>query len=309
MDITAAIKEYQAHLRVERGLSVNTLVSYDHDLREYCAFLAERDCRTLDAVTSEDVEAHITALRASGLSTTTVERHLSAIKGFHKFCLRESLTAQYPLQIALRLKRARKLPDVLSIDQVGRLLEACEPFGDDPLLLRDRALLELLYSSGLRESEICDLRLNDLNFDEGILRVIGKGNKERLVPVGSVAARWVTRYLAQGREHLHPRGGLPPVSDRLFLTSKGKPLYRQAVFTVVRDAGLRVGIEGLHPHTLRHSFATHLLEGGADLRVVQELLGHADLSTTQIYTHIDQSRLREDYLHAHPRAHIRRSLY
>ena len=306
MKLSAAVQEYEAHLRVERGLSGNTLAAYGRDLRDYSAFLATRGHTTLDTIAPADLEAHLSALRASGLSASTVERHLSAIKGFHKFCLRESLTTASPLRALPRLKRARKLPAVLSIDQVGRLLEACDPDAG-PLSLRDRAMLELLYSSGLRESEVCDLKLDDLDFNEDMVRVIGKGNKERLVPMGSVAARYLDRYLKEARGQLHPKDSLPSSSDRVFLTSKGKPLYRQAVFTVVRDAGRRIGIEGLHPHTLRHSFATHLLEGGADLRVVQELLGHADLSTTQIYTHIDQSRLREDYLLAHPRARLRRT--
>ena len=305
MELTAALKEYLAHLRVERGLSPNTLAAYERDLRDYQDFLSERDHTALDAITPEDVEAHLGALRGARLGASSIQRHLSALKGFHKFCLRESLTQNFPLQTVPRLKQVRKLPTVLGIDQISRLLEACEPTG--PLTLRDRALLELLYGSGLRESELCDLTLADLDLDEGIVRVVGKGNKERIVPLGSVAVGYIQRYLTEGRPYLRPKRSLPPTSDRVFLTSKGKPLYRQAVFFVVRDAGQRVGVEGLHPHTLRHSFATHLLEGGADLRVVQELLGHADLSTTQIYTHIDQARLREEYLHAHPRAGLRRT--
>ncbi|MCL2654669.1 MAG: site-specific tyrosine recombinase XerD [Coriobacteriia bacterium] len=306
MEVSVALKEYLAHLRVERGLSPHTIDAYARDLRDYQSFLKQRGCGELDAITPADAEAHIAALRQAGRGAATVQRHVSALKGFHKFCLRESLTQNYPLKSLPRLKRGRTLPSVLSIDQVSRLLDACDPQGV-PLLLRDRALLELLYGSGLRESELCNLRLDDLNLKEEMVRVIGKGNKERLVPMGSVAVRWMQRYLAEGRLLLHAKGGLPPVSDRVFLTSKGKPLYRQAVFIVVRDAGQRIGLEGLHPHTLRHSFATHLLEGGADLRAVQELLGHADLSTTQIYTHIDQARLREDYLRAHPRARLRRT--
>ena len=303
MEIADALREYLNHLRVERGLSANTLAAYGRDLDGYQAFLKSRNVSVLDTVSPDDIEEHLGELRDAGLSASTLQRHLCALKGFHKFCLRESFTQNYPLKAMPRLKRGRKLPFVLSIDQVSRLLAACEP-GGDPLLLRDRALLELLYGSGLRESEVCDLKLDDLNFEQGVVRVVGKGNKERLVPLGSVAARWIERYLREGRLYLHPKGGLPPSSDRVFLTSKGKPLYRQAVFIVVRDSGARIGIENLHPHTLRHSFATHLLEGGADLRVVQELLGHADLSTTQIYTHIDQARLREDYLSSHPRAQL-----
>ncbi|MCL2333050.1 MAG: tyrosine recombinase XerD [Actinomycetia bacterium] len=305
MELAVALKEYLAHLRVERGLSVNTLAAYERDLRDYRDFLGTRGRVTLDDIVPDDVEAHLGALRGEGLGASTVQRHLSAVKGFHKFCLREAFTRSYPLQALPRMKRVRKLPTVLGIDQVDRLLEACD--GQDPLTLRDRALLELLYGCGLRESELCDLTLDTLNFAESIVRIVGKGNKERLVPLGSVAAGCLQRYLAEGRLHLHPKGGLPPEGDRVFLTSKGKPLYRQVVFSVVRDAGRRIGIEGLYPHMLRHSFATHLLEGGADLRVVQELLGHADLSTTQIYTHIDQARLREEYLHAHPRAGLRRA--
>ncbi|MCL2324419.1 MAG: site-specific tyrosine recombinase XerD [Actinomycetia bacterium] len=305
MELSVALKEYLAHLRVERGLSPHTLAAYERDLRDYRDFLEERVHTSLDDIVPADVEEHLGALRTSGLSSASVQRHLSALRGFHKFCLRESFTENYPLKAMGRIKQGRKLPDVLSIDQVSRLLGVFEP--SDPMSLRDRALLELLYGSGLRESEICALRIDDLDCEGGVVRVVGKGDKERIVPLGSVATEYIQRYLDEGRAHLHPKGGLPSASDRLFLTSKGKPLYRQAVFTVVRDAGLRIGIEGLHPHTLRHSFATHLLEGGADLRVVQELLGHADLSTTQIYTHIDQARLREDYLHAHPRAGLRRS--
>lgn len=298
------VAEFLGYLSVERGSSANTLAAYGRDLRDYAAFLAARGTTAPDDVTRADVTAWVLDLRARGLAPSSVERKVSAAKSLHRFLVREGVTENNPTARLPLPKKPARLPDVISVDNADRLL--AQPFPDSPAGLRDRAILEVLYGCGLRASELVGLDLTDLDLADGVVRVYGKGSKERLVPVGAIASGSLEAYLRAGRLQLRARRSLNADSGALFLNSRGGRLSRQAVFVIVRRYGARVGLE-LHPHTLRHSFATHLLEGGADLRALQEMLGHSDISTTQIYTHVDRRHVREEYLSTHPRARARYS--
>lgn len=230
-----------------------------------------------------------------------MRRRISAVRGYHKFLVREGLTASNPAEAVDIPKAADVLPDVLSIEEVGRMLDAY--IDERPSGLRDRAILEVLYGCGLRVSEVCGLDLDNLHLDDGFLRVFGKGSKERIVPIAGAADAALRTYLAEGRPTL-ARGTAvanPDARAAVFLNQRGGRLGRQSVFNLVRKAGRAINRYDLHPHTLRHSFATHMLKGGADLRVLQEILGHADMSTLQVYTHLDRTHLHEEYAHAHPR--------
>ena len=297
MDLARAREEYLSYLTVERGSSLNTIESYGRDLMRYVTYLAEQDIHNPDNVTRNIVEAHIAALRDVGLAPSSVERALSAIKGFHRFMVAEQITKNFPTAELPLPKAPETLPDVISPEDAMRLLD--QPFGTRPTDLRDRAILEVLYGCGLRVSELCGLDLVSVSLADEIVRVFGKGSKERLVPLVGTAKGALTEYLDNARGVLaSQRSG-----GAVFLNARGGRITRQAVHMIVAKRGRLVGLEGLHPHTLRHSFATHLLEGGADLRVVQELLGHASVSTTQLYTHVDRTHIRMTYLCAHPRAH------
>lgn len=302
VSVRAYIDDYLNHLAVERGASSNTLLAYGRDLGEYGTFLAERSLTEPDRIRREDVTSFIASLRARGLSPSSIERKVAAVKGFHKFLVREGLTENHPTSRLPLPKVPERLPDVISIDDADKLLS--QPFPDGPLGLRDRAILETLYGCGVRVGELVGIDTGDIDLDGGFVRVLGKGNKERMVPVGGMAAHAVRAYIGSGRPFLRPKRSIAATSA-LFLNARGGRLSRQAVYRMVREYGGRVGLEGLHPHTLRHSYATHLLEGGADLRVLQELLGHADISTTQVYTHVDRGHMREEYLSTHPRARMR----
>lgn len=295
-----AVGEYLAFLAVERNLARNTVEGYRRDLSAYTGFLAERDVADPDRVERADIDAFVAARRDAGYADASVERALSAIKGLHAFMLREGFTTAHPTA-ALRLpKKEEHLPDFLTIDEARALLE--QPFPDTAAGARDRAILEVLYGCGLRVSELSGLDLRDLYLDEEFMRVVGKGSKERLVPILGTARAALMGYLDGPRDELtrHARSG--QATSAVFLNKNGGRLSRQSVHALCERYGRAVGIEGLHPHTLRHSFATHMLAGGADLRVLQEILGHADISTTQVYTHLDRTQLREVYLAAHPRA-------
>ena len=295
-----AVGEYLAFLAVERNLARNTVEGYRRDLSAYTGFLAERGVTDPDRVERADIDAFVAARRDAGYADASVERTLSAIKGLHAFMLREGLTTAHPTA-ALRLpKKEEHLPDFLTIDAARALLE--QPFPDTAAGARDRAILEVLYGCGLRVSELSGLDLRDLYLDDEFMRVVGKGSKERLVPILGTARAALMGYLDGPRDELarHARSGL--ATSAVFLNTNGGRLSRQSVHALCERYGRVVGIEGLHPHTLRHSFATHMLAGGADLRVLQEILGHADISTTQVYTHLDRTQLREVYLAAHPRA-------
>lgn len=296
MELGQALAEYLGYLAVERGSSPHTVEAYGRDLRRYLSWLAERGVTDPDAVKRELVEAHVADLTEVGLAPASVERAVSAIKGFHRFMVSDELCRAYPTADLPLPAKPSRLPDVISVADAARLLD--QPFPQTPAGLRDHAILEVLYGCGLRASELCGLDLRSVLLDEELLRVFGKGEKERVVPVLGAAEEALRAYLERGRGALVGRRPTAAV----FLNVRGGRLSRQSVHAIVERYGRVVGIAGLHPHTLRHSFATHLLEGGADLRVVQELLGHANIATTQLYTHVDRSHIRRVYLAAHPRA-------
>jgi len=304
--IQGAIDQYLAHLAVERGLSGNTLAAYRRDLARYTAYLEVRGRATVDQVVEDDVESFVLAIRSGSdgravLSASSSARAVVAVRGWHRFCAQEGFTAIDPAGEVRPPAQPRRLPKAISTSEVERLLEAAS-LGDGPGPLRDRALLELIYATGARISEAVGLDVDDLDLTEGhaSVRLFGKGRKERIVPVGSYAVAAVQAYLVRARPAFSVNGrGTPAV----FLNTRGERLSRQSAWVVLRRAAERAGLAGtISPHTLRHSFATHLLAGGADVRVVQELLGHASVTTTQIYTLVTQDTLREVYAASHPRA-------
>ena len=292
------IQDYLGYLVAERGSSPATIRAYQKDLDDYAQFL-ENEChvKTADTITREHIIAFQNDLYKRGLASSTIARRTSTVKGYHRFLVREGLLSKDPSQTVGIPKKPEKLPDVLSVEQVCSLLDAM-PLSS-PREIRDAAMLEVLYGCGLRVSELVGLDVDRVRFDEGTLRVLGKGSKERLVPFSGVAAARVQQYLQDARPYLTCSKAKP--CPALFLNARGGRLSRQSVHAIVEKAGLSIGAKNLHPHTLRHSFATHLLEGGADLRAIQEMLGHSDIATTQIYTHVQTSLLREEYLAAHPR--------
>ena len=295
---------YLDHLTVERGLSRNTLASYGRDLDRYVAFLTAAGIDDLAAATPADLTRHLAGLRAGdddhpALSAASAARAMSAVRGLHRFAAREGLAGEDVSRDVRPPAPPRRLPKALAVDAVERLLAAP---GDDPLGLRDRALLEFLYGTGARISEAVGIAVDDLDDEAVVLR--GKGGRTRLVPLGRYARAALDAYLVRSRPGLAAAGtGTPAV----FLNARGGPLSRQSAWTVLRRAAQTAGlpVDGPHavsPHTLRHSYATHLLDGGADVRVVQELLGHASVTTTQVYTLVTVDRLREVYATSHPRA-------
>jgi len=284
------------YLALEAGHSVNTVESYLRDLRRFVAWVAARGASGPGQVTRKLVREFVFALKDLGLSASTIRRHVSAIRTYYGFLLAEGRVDVDPSERLEMPRRGRKLPDTLAVADVERLLAA--PSADEPLAWRDRALLELAYGAGLRASELCGLTVNHLLLAEGLVRVLGKGSKERLVPIGRGVIGAVSVYLRQIRPTLD-RGRS---KDRVLLNSRGEPLSRVGAWGIVKRCAKVAGIrKRVTTHTLRHSFATHLLEGGADLRAVQEMLGHADLSTTQIYTHVDREYLRAVHRQFHPR--------
>jgi integrase/recombinase XerD len=298
------VQTYLDHLAVERGLARNTLTSYRRDLSRYVSFLEAAGVPTLDAATEEHVAGFLAALRRgddehSPLKASSAARSVVAVRGLHRFAAREGLVASDAARAVRPPTPARRLPKALSVDDVGALLEAADVEGS-PRGLRDRALLEVLYGTGARISEAVGLTLDDLDLVGAAVLLHGKGGKDRLVPLGRMAAASVDAYLVRGRPALAAAGRGTPA---LFLNNRGGVLSRQSAWAVLRAAAERAGLTvDVSPHTLRHSFATHLLDGGADVRVVQELLGHASVTTTQIYTMVTVDRLREVYATAHPRA-------
>ena len=285
-------------------MAVNTLASYRRDLRRYLAFAAARGLVEPSAVTERDITDFLAALRAGDaehppLGVSSAARTLVAVRGLHRFWLLEGVTETDPAAGVRPPTPAKRLPKAITVDQVEALLAAAS-LGDTPTSLRDRALLEVLYGCGARISEAVGLDVDDLDLDAGAVRLKGKGGKQRVVPLGSFAREAASAYLVRGRPVFAARGvGSPAV----FLNSRGGRLSRQSAWTALRAAAERAGLAGkVSPHTLRHSFATHLLDGGADVRTVQELLGHASVTTTQIYTLVTAEKLREVYAAAHPRA-------
>ncbi|HEY3923467.1 MAG TPA: site-specific tyrosine recombinase XerD [Acidothermaceae bacterium] len=310
-DVARLVRTYLDHLVVERGLAKNTLSSYRRDLRRYLDFLAQQQRDDLGQVTEEDVAAFLAALRLGDsehppLSASSAGRTIVAVRGFHRFAVREGNVDADTAGAIRPPTPARRLPKAIAVEDVERLLEAAGADGT-PRAQRDRALLEVLYGTGARISEAVGLDIDDVDLDAGMVRLFGKGSKDRMVPLGSYAKAALERYLALGRPTLAvgaPASRTPRDSRAaVFLNARGGRLSRQSAWTVLRTAATRAGLTaGISPHTLRHSFATHLLDGGADVRVVQELLGHASVTTTQIYTMVTVERLREVYASAHPRA-------
>ncbi len=304
MNFEGVKSSYLDQLRIERGLSPNSISSYSRDLAKFERFLdqAKRDYVKLS---SDDITDFSVFLKSEGLSLSSINRTLSGIKGFYKYLAQEYGISDPTTEIS-SAKLARKLPKALTIDEVTRLIESAEREGD-PVSLRDRALLELLYSTGARVSEVIGLNVSDFSLsstadeDVHIVKVKGKGSKERLVPLGKFAVAAVENYLTRIRPALSAKNSKS--EGALFLNSRGKRLSRQSAWQVVLDAAEATGLMGkVSPHVLRHSFATHLLDGGADIRVVQELLGHSSVTTTQIYTLVTIDKVREAYSTAHPRA-------
>jgi integrase/recombinase XerD len=296
------VLDFLAHLEFERGLSRNTLAAYRTDLLQFGRFIAARGVEATVAQPTDlsDFLADLAAGDGNGrapCSTSTVHRKAACLRSFYRHLRREEVTNDDPAARLATPRRGRKLPEVLSYSEVQRLL--AQPKGNDPAAVRDRALLELMYASGLRASETISLEVGHVDVDHGIVQAFGKGSKERLVPVGQKAIAAVRAYLRSGRLHLNHTAD----ERKLFLNFRGGPLTRQGLYKIVLRHAKTAGLDGrMSPHTLRHSFATHLLSGGCDLRSVQEMLGHADLSTTQLYTHLSGEELKEVYFKAHPRA-------
>ena len=298
-------EQFLVHIGIERGLAKATVSAYESDLNKYVAWLQTHGITKPDDIAKQDVEDYIAALDADGESARSKARRLASIHEFHRFALAQHAVSADVAASVKAPKGASVLPDVLSVDEVSRLLDAAAVGGStDPVVLRDKALLEFMYATGCRVSEAVGTNLDDIYLEEKVVRLMGKGSKQRLVPLGSYARNSVVAYLNAGRGELERRSTAKvPERRALFLNKRGKRISRQSVWEIVKTAGGRAGItKPLHPHTLRHSFATHLIQGGADVRTVQELLGHASVTTTQIYTHVSPEALIETYLTAHPRA-------
>jgi integrase/recombinase XerD len=313
-ELAATLPLFLGFIRVECGLSANTLDAYERDVRDALSFLTRRGRTTLGSITGRDLSEHLASLRSEkNHQGSTVIRHLATMRVYFRWLVAVGKLAENPADVLERPTRWKKLPTLLSPRQVKALIESPRPEQDAalkkkgavslPLHLRDRALLELLYACGLRASESATLSVRDFHETLGVVMVTGKGDKQRLVPVGKPAQMAVKTYLADCRPLLVRPDGRD--KGRLLLSRTGRPLERVAVWQLVKKHAATAGLLGpgrrVHPHVLRHSFATHLLAGGADLRVVQELLGHADIATTQIYTHVDSSRLKEVHSKFHPR--------
>ncbi|QTJ38951.1 site-specific tyrosine recombinase XerD [Dolosigranulum pigrum] len=294
-----ALAEYIIYLKIERGLSANTVTSYKRDIEKYLTFLTEKKITQLDEVSRFEILDFLQTLRQSGAADNSIIRMVSSLRKFHQYLKRESIVSDDPMQLIDTPKKASTLPKAISPQAVEQLLEA--PDTTTPLGVRDRTILELMYATGLRISELVNLKLSDMHLTMGFIQTMGKGEKERIIPLGEIASQWLDHYLDGARVYLQDQS--VETSEYVFLNSRGKGLSRQGVWKKVKQLALEAGIDqNVTPHTLRHSFATHLLENGADLRMVQELLGHADISTTQIYTHITKTRLKQVYSDYHPRA-------
>lgn len=292
------IIDYLHYLQIERGLSLNTRKSYERDLHKYLLFLKEQKIDQWQLIDRYIIMEYLQTLHNEHNSSATIIRMISSLRGFHQFLRQEGFTDHDPMQHIDSPKKAQKLPNTLSVEEVTKLIET--PDTTKPLGIRNRTILEVMYATGLRVSELVDLKIGDLHLSMGLLQTIGKGDKERIIPLGDYAIQWIEKYLEEARPTLIKKN---KNETRLFVNHHGKPLSRQGVWKnlnkIVQEAGINKNIT---PHTLRHSFATHLLENGADLRIVQELLGHADISTTQIYTHITKQRMADVYKQHFPRA-------
>jgi integrase/recombinase XerD len=291
------LKEYLSVLRLERNLSENTIISYKNDLNSLFRFLQKWNITDPSEISSFQLTEFFKALDKTGLSSTTAARYFSSIKSFFKYLYQNKYLQENPVERLGSPKLSKNLPVVLSVEEMDSIIKlpnVCTKLG-----MRDKALLELLYACGTRVSETTNLKISDLFLEEEVIRVLGKGSKERLVPIGSSAIHWVEEYLLKSRPLLEKK---LQSENILFLNNRGKKLSRMGVWKIIDKYSKEAEIKKeVHPHTFRHSFATHLLEGGADLRAVQEMLGHADISTTQIYTHIDRDFIKQVHKDFHPR--------
>ncbi len=297
MDWDAQLEKYIRHLALEKALADNTLFAYENDLKRYTGYLQEKKIRRSSEITPLLLQNFIGQLYDLGLSGSSMARNFSAIRGFHQYLIMNDLAETDPSELLETPRLKRKLPEVLSVEETVSIIE--QPDTEQPLGIRDRAMLEVLYGCGLRISELLNLELNSFFPEEEILRIRGKGARERFVPAGKEAVYRLKIYLARVRPVL--AGGVHS-KNKIFLNRNGRPMSRMGLWKIIRKYVVQANISSdVHPHTFRHCFATHLLENGADLRAVQELLGHADISTTQIYTHVSQKRLSEIYKEFHPR--------
>ena len=296
----ASLSAYLQQLKFEKGLSENSLESYKNDLTRYISFVSGiLKIEDLAGITFHHIEEYLSEMGALGLAPRSIARNISSIRGFHEYCLSEQLAVSNPAEIIETPKFTQKLPDVLLIDEVASILNA--PEKETAAGLRDAAILETLYGTGMRVSELVNLELNQILLEIGFIRVIGKGNKERLVPIGEVNKEILLQYINEVRQLFisNPAN----TQNKVFLNQRGKPLSRMSVWNIVQKYTTLAGInKHVYPHAFRHSFATHLLEGGADLRAVQDMLGHSSILTTEIYTHIDRNYLHQTYKSFHPRS-------
>jgi len=292
------VQNYLRYLSLERGLSNNTVFAYENDLLKYILYLNEEGIKTTKQITNLTLQNYAQNLNHLNLSENSIARNFSAIRGFHNYLVLEKIENKNPAEFLETPHLSRKLPEILSLDEVITLLKT--PDTETPTGIRDRSILETLYGCGLRVSELIELKLENVSLDEGILKVFGKGNKERIIPCGDEAVHWIKLYMARVRPILT----LGPRSKNLvFLNRFGKKFSRMGIWKVIQKYVTLARIQKrIYPHIFRHSFATHMLENGADLRSVQEMLGHVDISTTQIYTHLDYHTIRQIYDNCHPRA-------
>ena len=292
-----SIKEFKSYLRIERSLSDNTIDSYLRDIQKLANFSEEKDLNELQ-ITKAEVKEFIAEINKEGISARSQSRIISGIKAFYKYLILEDYLKVNPTELIESPKIGMKLPDTLSIEEIDCLISAIDlshPQGE-----RNRAILEVLYSCGLRVSELTNLKLSNIRFKEGYVKVVGKGNKERFAPIGSSAIKFLNIYLNEVRNHQDIKKGS---EDIVFLNRRGNKLTRVMIFTIIKQLAEKIGMKKkISPHTFRHSFATHLIEGGADLRAIQEMLGHESITTTEIYTHLDREYLREAIMQFHPRA-------
>ena len=291
------IEDFLNYLAVERGLAQNTLLAYRRDLNKYAAFLEKKGIKAADQVARDHVTNFMFDQKNHKLTTSSICRSLAAIKTFHRFLVRERLTKEDPTNLVDTPKIWKRIPEVLTIKEIEAILQATN--GKSKQLIRDKAILELFYASGMRVSELVNLKMDSVNMEMGYVRCVGKGSKERIIPIGKSAKEAVKKYCETIRPELAKKNEFTPV---LFLSRLGKKLSRQSIWKLIKFYARKAKIKKeIKPHILRHTFATHLLEHGADLRSVQEMLGHADISTTQIYTHVDRERLKSVHKEFHPR--------